>query len=123
MPEKNANELDSEDERERFGRIVQMHANHRAEINEVDAGDIAAAALDFMQRKKRFVTRIIRSRKEIDESFFLQCEVDAGLRHLIVLLRDAAVDSCIGDSYGRILGNLCIHEMQTVDSTITVAAI
>ena len=33
----------TKDERERFGRIVQMHANHRAEINEVDAGDIAAA--------------------------------------------------------------------------------
>jgi len=29
--------------RERFGRIVQMHANHRAEIPEVHAGDIAAA--------------------------------------------------------------------------------
>lgn len=33
----------TKDQRERFGRIVQMHANHRAEINEVDAGDIAAA--------------------------------------------------------------------------------
>ncbi|NMH60973.1 elongation factor G [Alteromonas ponticola] len=29
--------------RERFGRIVQMHANDRAEIKEVRAGDIAAA--------------------------------------------------------------------------------
>ena len=29
--------------RERFGRIVQMHANHRAEISEVNSGDIAAA--------------------------------------------------------------------------------
>lgn len=29
--------------RERFGRIMQMHANHRAEIPEVYAGDIAAA--------------------------------------------------------------------------------
>lgn len=29
--------------RERFGRIMQMHANHRAEIPEVFAGDIAAA--------------------------------------------------------------------------------
>jgi elongation factor G len=29
--------------RERIGRIVQMHANHRAEINEVYSGDIAAA--------------------------------------------------------------------------------
>ncbi|MDR2465538.1 MAG: elongation factor G [Streptococcaceae bacterium] len=29
--------------RERIGRIVQMHANHRAEITEVYAGDIAAA--------------------------------------------------------------------------------
>ncbi len=33
----------TKDTRERFGRIVQMHANHRAEINEVHAGDIAAA--------------------------------------------------------------------------------
>ena len=29
--------------KERIGRIVQMHANHREEINEVCAGDIAAA--------------------------------------------------------------------------------
>ena len=29
--------------KERFGRIVQMHANHRDEIKEVRAGDIAAA--------------------------------------------------------------------------------
>ena len=29
--------------RERFGRIMQMHANHREEITEVYAGDIAAA--------------------------------------------------------------------------------
>ncbi len=29
--------------RERFGRLVQMHANHRAEITEVYSGDIAAA--------------------------------------------------------------------------------
>ncbi|MGE8207242.1 elongation factor G [Heyndrickxia sp. NPDC080065] len=29
--------------RERVGRILQMHANHRAEITEVHAGDIAAA--------------------------------------------------------------------------------
>ncbi|MGB4985550.1 MAG: elongation factor G [Erysipelotrichaceae bacterium] len=29
--------------RERFGRIMQMHANHRKEIAEVHAGDIAAA--------------------------------------------------------------------------------
>ncbi|MCU9615232.1 elongation factor G [Caldibacillus lycopersici] len=29
--------------RERVGRILQMHANHRAEISEVFAGDIAAA--------------------------------------------------------------------------------
>ena len=33
----------TKDKRERFGRIVQMHANHRAEISEVFAGDIAAA--------------------------------------------------------------------------------
>ncbi len=33
----------TKDKRERFGRIVQMHANHRAEIDEVCAGDIAAA--------------------------------------------------------------------------------
>ena len=32
----------TKDVRERFGRIVQMHANHRAEITEVYAGDIAA---------------------------------------------------------------------------------
>jgi elongation factor G len=29
--------------RERIGRLLQMHANHRTEINEVHAGDIAAA--------------------------------------------------------------------------------
>ena len=29
--------------KERFGRVVQMHANHRDEIKEVRAGDIAAA--------------------------------------------------------------------------------
>ena len=29
--------------RERFGRILQMHANHRQEIEEIDAGNIAAA--------------------------------------------------------------------------------
>ena len=33
----------TKDYKERFGRIVQMHANHRADIDEVDAGDIAAA--------------------------------------------------------------------------------
>ncbi|MDX8418062.1 MAG: elongation factor G [Absicoccus sp.] len=33
----------SKDKRERFGRIVQMHANARHEIDEVYAGDIAAA--------------------------------------------------------------------------------
>lgn len=33
----------TKDTRERFGRIVQMHANHRAEIEQVNAGDIAAA--------------------------------------------------------------------------------
>src|SRR3954454_6481692 len=31
------------DKRERIGRILQMHANHREEIEEVYAGDIAAA--------------------------------------------------------------------------------
>lgn len=33
----------TKDCKERFGRLVQMHANHRADIDEVDAGDIAAA--------------------------------------------------------------------------------
>ncbi len=33
----------TKDKRERFGRIVQMHANSRKEITEVYAGDIAAA--------------------------------------------------------------------------------
>ncbi|MBQ0036143.1 MAG: elongation factor G [Firmicutes bacterium] len=33
----------TKDSKERLGRIVQMHANHRADIEEVDAGDIAAA--------------------------------------------------------------------------------
>ena len=33
----------TKDVRERFGRIVQMHANHRAEIPNVYSGDIAAA--------------------------------------------------------------------------------
>lgn len=33
----------TKDQRERFSRIVQMHANHREEITEVYSGDIAAA--------------------------------------------------------------------------------
>ena len=33
----------TKDERERVGRILQMHANHRAEIDRVYSGDIAAA--------------------------------------------------------------------------------
>lgn len=33
----------SKDKRERVGRILQMHANHREEIPEIHAGDIAAA--------------------------------------------------------------------------------
>lgn len=33
----------TKDKKERFGRIVQMHANHRKEIDQVWAGDIAAA--------------------------------------------------------------------------------
>ncbi len=33
----------TKDKRERIGRILQMHANHREEINEVYTGDIAAA--------------------------------------------------------------------------------
>ncbi len=33
----------TKDKKERIGRIVQMHANHRDEIDEVFAGDIAAA--------------------------------------------------------------------------------
>lgn len=33
----------TKDKRERFGRIMQMHANHRQEITEVFTGDIAAA--------------------------------------------------------------------------------
>ncbi len=33
----------TKEKRERFGRIVQMHANHRQEITEVYCGDIAAA--------------------------------------------------------------------------------
>ncbi len=33
----------SKDERERIGRLLQMHANHREDIAEVYAGDIAAA--------------------------------------------------------------------------------
>ena len=33
----------SKDKRERLGRIVRMHANHRADITEVYAGDIAGA--------------------------------------------------------------------------------
>ena len=33
----------SKNQKERFGRIMQMHANHRQDIEEVHAGDIAAA--------------------------------------------------------------------------------
>jgi len=33
----------SKDKKERIGRILQMHANHRDDISEVGAGDIAAA--------------------------------------------------------------------------------
>ena len=33
----------TKDSRERFGRILQMHANHRQDIEEIYAGDIAAA--------------------------------------------------------------------------------
>jgi elongation factor G len=33
----------TKDSKERIGRILQMHANHREEISEVHAGDIAAA--------------------------------------------------------------------------------
>jgi len=33
----------TKDKRERFGRLVQMHANHREDIPQVYAGDIAAA--------------------------------------------------------------------------------
>lgn len=33
----------TKDNRERFGRLMQMHANHRAEIEQVYSGDIAAA--------------------------------------------------------------------------------
>ncbi len=33
----------TKDKKERIGRILQMHANHREEINEVYTGDIAAA--------------------------------------------------------------------------------
>ena len=33
----------TKDKRERFGRILQMHANQRTEISEVEAGNIAAA--------------------------------------------------------------------------------
>ena len=33
----------TKDEKERLGRIMQMHANHRQDIEEVNAGDIAAA--------------------------------------------------------------------------------
>ncbi|MDL2058762.1 elongation factor G [Mesosutterella sp. AGMB02718] len=33
----------TKDKKERLGRLLQMHANHRKEIKEVEAGDIAAA--------------------------------------------------------------------------------
>ena len=33
----------TKDQKERFGRLVQMHAQHRQDIDVVDAGDIAAA--------------------------------------------------------------------------------
>ena len=33
----------NKDKKERIGRILQMHANHREDIEKVYAGDIAAA--------------------------------------------------------------------------------
>ena len=48
--------------RERIGRILQMHANHRQEITTAYAGDIAAAVGLKLQRQViRFVMKLIQS--------------------------------------------------------------
>src|SRR3989454_335108 len=43
----------TKDRRERIGRLLQMHANKREELEEVRAGDIAAAIGDRMKREFR----------------------------------------------------------------------
>ena len=53
----------TKDRKERIGRLLQMHANKREEIEEVRAGDIAAAiGLEGHEdRATRCATRTIRS--------------------------------------------------------------
>jgi translation elongation factor EF-G len=51
----------TKDKKERIGRILLMHANHRQDIDKVYAGDIAAAVgLKEVQQEIHYVIQIIQ---------------------------------------------------------------